>query len=325
MDHSSRPQEWWSQIEQLHRQIVAAWIDGTRGSAQFSLGRPPAASLDACRDYPEAVSAGTQDASSSPPARTVLKLNDQLAWGLQKINQFKSLSENARESIRERTLEWLSDLQRGLAMSDQRQWSAHVQGMCSQYLEELESLSSELRHNRERITSEEYSVKLQLQVLHLTVDEMREPILDVGCGKDAALVKWLVRHRKNALGIDLCVNPMRGCRSVDWFKFPFVPGHFGTITAHLSFSLHFLKHHLDLHGQAESYAKQYMSMLRSLQVGGAMVYAPGLPFIEKLLPSSTYRVLRFAVDDFPRDDEAAQVYASHLGDDPLYACHVERI
>jgi hypothetical protein len=174
------------------------------------------------------------------------------------------------------------------------------------------------------IVSEEYSADLQLRVLHLRLDEMREPILDIGCGKSATLVQWLLQHRKQVLGIDLYADPMPGCLTVDWFKFPFVPGHFGTITAHLSFSLQFLKHHLDVHGQAESYARQYMNMLRSLQVGGAMVYAPGLPFIEKLLPSRTYRVARYAVDDFPRDDQAAQIYARYLGDDPLYACRVER-
>ena len=325
MDHSSRLQAWWNLIEQLHWQLITAWVDGKRESTPFRVDTALGAILDASRDCPDEISGNAEDPDDSQRARTILKLNDHLVWGLQKINQFESLSENARQSIRDLTLEWLSDLLQVSAKTDPRKWTTHVQVMSSRYLEELDLCSSELTHNHQKIASEEYSVNLQLRVLHLTLDGMREPILDIGCGKDAALVQWLIRHRKNALGIDLCTNPMRGCLSVDWFKFPFVPGHFGTITAHLSFSLQFLKHHLDVDGQAERYAKQYMNVLRSLQVGGAMVYTPGLPFIEKLLPARTYRVERFMVDDFPRDHEGSQIYARHLGDDPLYACRVERI
>jgi hypothetical protein len=118
---------------------------------------------------------------------------------------------------------------------------------------------------------------------------------------------------------------VQNCLSIDWFMFPFAAEHFGTLIAHLSFSLHFLRHHLDGEGYIERYAKQYMRMLRSLRIGGRLIYTPGLPFIEQLLPVNSYRVRRFSVNDIPRDVAASVRYARQLGEDPVYACHIQRI
>ncbi len=323
--HPIRSEAWWKHIEQLHAQLTRILIGRDSEGAALSIDRHVAAGLFACRECLGNRLDETNDHDSSRHARSIIKLNADLTWAFQKINQFESPSENARKLLGELTLEWLSDLKSGLTMHDPQQWTEHVRAVCSRYLEKLESHVSTPKGSRPKITSEEYSVNLQLQVLHLTLDEMHEPILDIGCGQAAALVQWLLRHQKNALGIDACASAAQGCLSVDWFEFPFVPEHFGTITAHLSFTLHFLKHHLDIHGQAENYARQYMNMLRSLRVGGRMVYTPGLPFIEKLLPPHSFRVERFMLADFPRDTVAAQIYTRHLGEDPLYACHVERV
>lgn len=263
------------------------------------------------------------NSSDEPCAQTLTKLREHLIWGLSKINQFQTLSEAAQQSINQMPLQWLAELRGTGASPHKAQAEAHIQTATRTYLQNLEANC--VVPNGCQPISEEYSVELQLKVLHLSPTEIPEPILDLGCGKDAVLVHWLKRQGKNALGIDLCANPERGCVAVDWFKFPFVPGYFGTIVAHLSFSLHFLKHHLDPNGDAESFAKQYMNMLRALKVGGRLVYAPGLPFIEKLLPERSYRVSRFPVEDYPTDVGASELYASHLGDDPLYACHVERL
>jgi hypothetical protein len=172
--------------------------------------------------------------------------------------------------------------------------------------------------------AQEYSAELQLQVLHLTLGDVREPILDIGCGKECSLVRLFRSRGLNAIGIDLDVNPGVGGVSVDWFDFPYVPGYFGTIIAHLSFTLHFLKHHLDPSGDAEGFAKQYLRILRALKVGGRMIYAPGLPFIESLLPAQDYRVSRHTIEHFPIDVQAGGFYTQQLGEDPMYACHVER-
>ena len=52
------------------------------------------------------------------------------------------------------------------------------------------------------VTAGRYSPELQLAVLGLSIDAMREPILDVGCGEEAALVRFLRNAKKRASGID---------------------------------------------------------------------------------------------------------------------------
>jgi hypothetical protein len=52
--------------------------------------------------------------------------------------------------------------------------------------------------------------------------------------------------------------------------------------------LHFLHHHLRCDDSAFVYARTYMRVLRSLKPGGVFAYAPALPFIEELLPASSY-------------------------------------
>ena len=323
MHLSNRLEDWWDCVEQLHWDIIRSWVRTRTVRQPFTMN---GALLTMLLDQTQSFASGSVeslDVSDAQCARTLTKLREHLTWGLSKINQFQTLSEDAQQSIDQMPLQWLSELRGQGSMQPRTQAEEYIQATTRTYLQNLEAHSGNATGCQP--ISEEYTVELQLKVLHLSPTEIQEPLLDLGCGKDATLVHWLKCQGMNALGIDLCANPERGCIAVDWFKFPFVPGYFGTIVAHLSFTLHFLKHHLDPKGDAESFAKQYMNMLRALKVGGRMVYAPGLPFIEKLLPARSYRVSRFPVDDYPTDAGASELYACHLGDDPLYACHVERL
>jgi hypothetical protein len=320
---SSTQEDWWDCAEQLHWEIIRSWVLSRTAQQPFTMNGAMLAMLLDQMQSPESGSVASLDSSNMQCAQTLAKLHEHLAWGLSKINQFQTLSEAAQESINQMPLHWLSELRAQGPGQPRTQAEEHIQTSTRTYLKNLEANGAD--SNGCRPISEEYTVELQLKVLHLSPAEIQEPVLDLGCGKDATLVHWLKCQGKSALGIDLCANPQRGCVAVDWFKFPFVPGYFGTIVAHLSFSLHFLRHHLDPKGDAESFARQYMNMLRALKVGGRMVYTPGLPFIEKLLPERSYRVSRFPVVDYPTDVGASELYASHLGDDPLYSCHVERL
>ena len=323
MHQSSRLEDWWDCVEQLHWEIIRSWVRSRTTGQPFAMNGATVTMLLDPTQSPGSQSVESLNSSDVRCARTLTKLCEHLMWGLSKINQFQALSEATKQSINQVSLQWLSELRDQGSVQSRTQAEEYIQTTTRTYLQKLEANCVD--SNGSQPISEEYTVELQLRVLHLSPNEIREPVLDLGCGKDATLVYWLKCQGKSALGIDLCANPERGCIGVDWFKFPFVPGYFGTIVAHLSFSLHFLKHHLDPKGDAESFAKQYMSMLRALKAGGRMVYAPGLPFIEKLLPARTYRVSRFPVEDYSPDVGASDLYACHLGDDPLYACHVERM
>jgi SAM-dependent methyltransferase len=249
-------------------------------------------------------------------------MREQLTWALCKIDQFKVLSVAEQQSVDRLPRQWVSVLRRCRATPLTAHSLDDIQSATHEYLQSIESLCSD--PFRPQPVSEEYSAEVQLRVLHLTLDEIAEPVLDIGCGKDALLVHWLRCQQLNAIGIDLCGNPSRGGVAADWFEFPFVPAYFGTIIAHLSFSLQFLRHHLDPKGDAQRFAKQYMNILRSLKVGGRLVYTPGLPFLEQHLPRSNYSVTRYPIEDLPQDSQGAELYARQLGDDPLYACHVRR-
>jgi len=313
-------ESWAERIQQLHGEIVSNWVDGRIA------GRP--AVLDTARMF--AVLKPDESCEPLPAqeaelerANVLARMREQLAWAVRKIDQFRELSDTDRLSIDRFAELWLAEVQGDWLTQSGANVRVKLQNATRTYLQNLESVC--LQDQGSNPISEEYSPELQLRTLHLTPAEMGAPILDIGCGKDANLVYWLRCQGCEAIGIDLWGNPARGGVAADWFEFPFVPGYFGTIIAHLSFSLQFLKHHLDPRGDAERFARQYMKVLRSLKLGGRLVYVPGLPFIEQHLPSSNYRVTRFGIDHLPQHREAAGLYESQLGSDPIYACHVERV
>ena len=142
--------------------------------------------------------------------------------------------------------------------------------------------------------SAEYSAGLQLRVLGLSAETLAEPILDVGCGANASLVRALRDAGLDATGIDRDAPTDVGI-AADWLTFAYGEDRWGTIVSHLAFSLHFLHHHLAGRPLAFTYAKRYMAILHSLRAGGTFAYVPALPFIEDLLPTETYRVERTPV------------------------------
>jgi hypothetical protein len=143
-------------------------------------------------------------------------------------------------------------------------------------------------------TCDEYSAALQLEVLGIDPTDLRQPVLDVGCGSQGALVEHLRQRGIEAVGIDLAAGGESPLFQADWMTYPFGEARWGTLIAHMSFTNHFVLHDRGADEQAERYGLTYMRMLRSLEVGGAFYYAPGVPFIERLLPSQ-FQVTRHPV------------------------------
>jgi hypothetical protein len=141
------------------------------------------------------------------------------------------------------------------------------------------------------VTSATYSPELQLRILGLSMDGLQDPILDVGCGEDAALVRHLRAAGKNARGVDRECPPDAGDRA-DWLAYDYGANKWGTIVSHLGFSLHFMHQEMKASDLAFEYGKTYMRVLRSIAKGGTFAYVPGLPFIEPMLPASDFEVTR---------------------------------
>lgn len=147
------------------------------------------------------------------------------------------------------------------------------------------------------ITCAEYSAEFQLKLLDIDLETIVEPVLDIGCGKNANLVKYLRKHGIEAYGLDRLCSGNDHYFRVDWLDFDFQPHTWGTIISNLSFALHFTNHHHRKDGEYILYARKYMEILNSLTIPGTFYYAPGLPFIEAYLPKDKYKTFTHRINE----------------------------
>ena len=135
------------------------------------------------------------------------------------------------------------------------------------------------------VPCDEYSPRFQLAVLGCNLRQLREPILDLGCGSDGRLVLFLRQQGLAAFGIDRFAPAGEHFVQGDWFAFDIGSRAWGTIIAHHTISTHFVYSHSHQLPIARQYAQLYRQILRSLAVGGAFCYAPGVPFFEARIAS----------------------------------------
>lgn len=143
----------------------------------------------------------------------------------------------------------------------------------------------------------EYTALTQLQVLQLNISTLKTPVLDLGCGQQAHLVRYLRAQGVKAFGIDRLIEvPERYLQVMDWLDCTLPANSWGTIISNLSFSNHFLHHHQRENSQHLAYARKYMEILSALQPGGSYHYAPHLPMMEMYLPATKYTIRHYPVD-----------------------------
>jgi len=169
----------------------------------------------------------------------------------------------------------------------------------------------------------EYSAEFQIELLGLDVKSLPEPILDIGCGSKASLVRELRRRGKTAFGLDRDVKADDFLISADLFDYPLKMNSWGTVISHQSLSNYFLESHLKSGLEAAKCAMKYMEVLRSLKRGGVFAYAPGLPFIEEILPADKYRFVRMPIRDLPVGGPSEMELVRAYGKNPFYSCRVE--
>jgi hypothetical protein len=141
------------------------------------------------------------------------------------------------------------------------------------------------------VVCSEYSPEMQLSALNVNLSGLLEPILDIGCGYNARLVNFLKSQKKEAFGLDRIINEEKDYLiNSDWLTFYFMPESWGTVIAHMSFTNHFLHHHLRKDGKYIDYAKKYTQILTSLKKGGSFIYAPSVPFIEEYVEREKFTI-----------------------------------
>jgi len=133
------------------------------------------------------------------------------------------------------------------------------------------------------VVSSDYSAEFQLSILNINLDELKNPLLDIGCGYNANLVAYLRRKKIRAYGIDRVTVENKYIKKGDWLKFHFIKRKWGSIIAHLSFTNHLLHHYSRDNDIYKRYIEKYYEIVNSLDVGGIFIYTPAVDFLEKEL------------------------------------------
>ena len=155
------------------------------------------------------------------------------------------------------------------------------------------------------VACSEYPPDLQFNILQINPENLFQPVLDIGCGRELNLVNYLRDNGIEAYGIDRFDNENPFYTKTDWLEYNFESSKWGSIISNLGFSNHFIHHNLRVDGKYREYAVKYMEILASLQPNGSFYYSPDLPFIEKLLDKSKYRCTNFAIEGY--DYKASQI------------------
>ncbi|NCC65291.1 MAG: hypothetical protein EOM15_11610 [Spirochaetia bacterium] len=164
-----------------------------------------------------------------------------------------------------------------------------------------ENLISVLQHNsynkndgQVTIPCSEYSGSFQYTLLHLEDIVLKEPILDVGCGKQHQLLTYLQEKGYTELnGLDQYHSDEPCILCGNWLEFQFKPASWGTIIAHMSFSNHFRRSLMNQDSEIVLYMDTYHHLLDSLICGGCFIYSPAVKDIERALDPKRYCVTYF--------------------------------
>lgn len=147
------------------------------------------------------------------------------------------------------------------------------------------------------VACSEYSQDLQVNVLNIDIEQLTQPVLDIGCGCQGQLVNYLKNNRIEVYGIDRFKFTQPFLKTADWLTYDYGVKKWGTILSNLGFSNHFIHHNLREDGNYVGYAKSYMNILKSLKIGGRFHYAPDLPFIEKYLDKNQFSIEKHRINE----------------------------
>ena len=82
------------------------------------------------------------------------------------------------------------------------------------------------------VVKAQYSVEFQMKILGLQLENLMEPIIDIGCGSQANLVRHICIQRNDVLGIDRVIEyKSQHTKEIDWLEFQFKPFFYGSIIA----------------------------------------------------------------------------------------------
>lgn len=216
-----------------------------------------------------------------------------------RINQYYSIDSKARNELRDVYSELVKCIQTK---------SSSIEDIAKNHYRKLqqwiitnnsfaERVYQDNNQRADIVTCSQYTPELQLDLLRIDIARLKQPVLDIGCGKDSLLVNYLTKNGINVVGIDRYKFNSFNLLTTDWLEYDYGKNIWGTIISNLGFSNHFQHHNLRIDGKYIEYAKTYMRILEALTVDGQFHYVPELPFVEKYLERQKYEINKYDINE----------------------------
>lgn len=217
-----------------------------------------------------------------------------------RINQYYAFDAKAKNELRKIYAELFGSIQ--TMTGPMEDIAKNHYGKLKAWITESNPFAGKIYKNDNKevtpVACSEYNPGIQISVLKLDIEQLMEPVLDIGCGNQGHLVHYLKNKGIEVIGIDRFKFTDSGLITADWLEFGYGKDTWGTIVSNLGFSNHFNHHNLREDGNYIGYAKAYMNILNSLKVGGSFHYAPDLPFIEKYLDHTQFQLEKHEINEF---------------------------
>ncbi len=206
-----------------------------------------------------------------------------------RVNQYYSFNTEAKEELRGIYADLFEAVKADVREEvDSHEHYVRLRNWLIKYNAFAGNLYGESGENIEPVACSEYSAHIQVDILQVDSENILQPVLDIGCGKQGMLVSHFMSKGIEACGIDRFSFTRPNLFTADWLEYDYGVSKWGTVISHLGFTNHFSHHNLREDGNYLAYGKTYMKILQSLKIGGSFHYAPGLPFIEKYLDDQRY-------------------------------------
>jgi hypothetical protein len=209
-----------------------------------------------------------------------------------RVNQYYSFDSESRTDLRRVYSELFMKIRCKTGSTEEiaKEHYGNLKEWLTRYNPFAEKIYSDTDTYIEPVVCSEYEPDLQIDILQIDPEKLMSPVLDIGCGKQGKLVKYLSGKGIDVYGIDRFPFTASNLISADWLEFDYGIEKWGTIISNLGFSNHFKHHNLREDGNYIEYGKTYLNILNSLKITGTFHYAPDLPFIEVYLDNRQFDV-----------------------------------
>ncbi|WP_321317609.1 hypothetical protein [Labilibaculum sp.] len=217
-----------------------------------------------------------------------------------RVNQYYSFDTKSKNELRNIYTCLFADIRTGMISTESI--SKNHYKRLKDWIKNSNSFAEKIYLNAgskvEPVVCSEYSPDLQIEILQIERTQLKEPVLDIGCGKQGNLVNYLCENGIDTYGIDRFSFTSNNFFNFDWLEYDYGIEKWGAIISNLGFSNHFKHHNLREDGNYIEYAKKYLEILKSLKISGAFYYAPDLPFIEQYLDSRQFRIDKKEIGEY---------------------------